>query len=53
MNDWLKEYAFRTELGISTFLLSGLAALLIALGTVAYQSIKAAVANPIDSLKYE
>ncbi|MCP4149895.1 MAG: FtsX-like permease family protein [bacterium] len=53
MNDWLKEYAFRTELGISTFLLSGLAALLIALGTVAFQSIKADVANSIDYLKYE
>jgi putative ABC transport system permease protein len=53
MNKWLQNFAFRTNLNILIFLLSGLTALMIALLTVSYQTIKAATANPVDSLRYE
>ena len=53
MNRWLQTFAFRTTLGAGVFLFSGLAALAIALLTVGYQSVKAARANPVDSLRYE
>ncbi len=53
MNRWLQNFAFRTSLSAGTFLLSGLLAFTISLITVSYQSIKAATANPVDSLRYE
>jgi putative ABC transport system permease protein len=53
MDKWLQNYAYRTNLSIWIFLLSGLAALAIALITVSYQTIKAARANPVESLRYE
>ncbi len=53
MTRWLKSFAYRTEIGFVTFLFSGLAALVIALLTVCFQSIKAASANPVNSLRYE
>jgi len=53
MNRWLQGYAYRTSIDISVFLLSAILALLTALVTVSYQSIKAAFANPGDSLRYE
>jgi putative ABC transport system permease protein len=53
MDRWLRNFAYRVTLGVDVFLLSALAALAIALVTVSFQSIKAAVANPVDSLRYE
>jgi putative ABC transport system permease protein len=53
ISKWLNHFAYRIELSIWTFCLSGLAALMIALLTVSYQSIKAATANPVKSLRYE
>ena len=53
MNQWLQSFAYRINLGISTFILSGLIALLIALLTVSYQAVKAARANPVEALRYE
>lgn len=53
MNKWLQNFAYRTGLGIDVFFLSGLLGLTIALLTVGYQSVKAALANPIKALKYE
>ena len=53
MNKWLQNFAFRTDLSIWIFILSGLTALAIALLTVSFQAIKAATANPVDSLRYE
>ncbi|HEX6224335.1 MAG TPA: ABC transporter permease [Chryseolinea sp.] len=50
---WLENFSDRIELGASVFLLAGLAAVLIALATVSWQSIKAAIANPVDCLKNE
>jgi ABC-type antimicrobial peptide transport system permease subunit len=53
MDKWLQNFAYRTSLRIWTFLLSGVLAFMIALLTVSYQTIKAASANPVDSLRYE
>lgn len=53
MEYWLQAFAYRTDVGMSPFLLAGGAALGVALLTVSYQAIKAARANPVDSLRYE
>jgi putative ABC transport system permease protein len=53
MSRWLQNFAYRISIGIEVFILSGLLAFVFALLTVSYQSIKAAVANPADSLRYE
>jgi predicted permease len=53
MNKWLQNFAYRVDLSVWTFILSGLMAFAIALITVSFQSIKAASANPVDSLRYE
>jgi putative ABC transport system permease protein len=53
MNAWLREFAYRTSLSPWTFLGSGLAAVMIAFLTVSYQAVRAASADPVDSLKYE
>jgi len=53
MNTWLQNFAYRIGLGVDTFLLASLLALAIAVITVTYQAVKAAVAHPADSLKYE
>ena len=53
MNNWLQDFAFHTSIGIWIFILTGIIALFFALITTSYQSIKAALANPIDSIKYE
>ena len=53
MNKWLQNFAYRTHIGIWTFVISVAMALIIALISVSYQSVKAATANPVDSLRYE
>lgn len=53
MNNWLKDFAYRINIGIGIFLLSGIIALIIALITVGANTIKAAASNPIDALRYE
>ena len=50
---WLQEFAYRVEIHFSTFLIAGLTVLIIATLTVSYQSLKAAMANPVDSLRQE
>jgi putative ABC transport system permease protein len=53
MDNWLSSFAYKTSIGISTFVIAGAAAMLIAWITVSYQSFKAAVVNPVDSLSNE
>jgi len=53
MNKWLQGYAYRIHIQWWTLAIAGIAALLVAFITIGYQSIKAAVANPVDSLKAE
>ena len=52
MATWLDGFVYKTDLGVSAFLISGLMALGIAWLTVSYQSIKAARANPIKALRH-
>jgi len=53
MNGWLENFAYRINISIWIFILSGLSALIIAVITVSYQAIKAATADPVKSLRYE
>lgn len=53
MNNWLNEYAYRIDIQWWIFVLVGLAAMCVALITISFQSIKAALANPVKSLKTE
>ena len=53
MNNWLQNFAYKIEISTWTFILSGAGALLIAVITVSYQAVKAAMTNPVNSLKYE
>ena len=50
---WLEDFAYRIEISWQVFLMAGLTTLLIAILTVSYQSIKAALANPVETLRYE
>ncbi|MBA4300505.1 MAG: hypothetical protein C0433_10450 [Cyclobacterium sp.] len=53
MDNWLDSFAFKIELGIWVFAFAGIITLLIALLTVSYQAISAAIVNPVKSLKSE
>jgi len=53
MKQWLAGFAYRTDLSWTVFLISAVATIGIALLTISLQSVKAAVANPIASLKTE
>ncbi|MCF2442875.1 ABC transporter permease [Dyadobacter sp. CY345] len=53
MQQWLDNYSYRIEISVWIFILVGLAAVFIALVTVSFQSIKAALMNPVKSLKSE
>jgi predicted permease len=53
MNSWLQNFEYRTAINWWVFVLAGLAAVLIALLTVSFQAIKAAIANPVKSLRTE
>jgi putative ABC transport system permease protein len=53
MKTFLRLFAYRISVGPQAFILAGLAALVIALVTVSGQTVRAALANPVDSLKYE
>jgi putative ABC transport system permease protein len=52
-NQWLDNFAYRTDIGVVIFIISGLVSLLLAVITVSYHTIKAAKANPVQSLRYE
>ena len=53
MNQWLQGFAYRIDMSAWIFIFAGLTAILIALVTVSFQSIKAAIANPVKSLRSE
>jgi putative ABC transport system permease protein len=53
LNNWLQNFAYRIDINIWAFLLAAALSFMISLFTVSYQSIKAAMTNPIDTLRYE
>jgi putative ABC transport system permease protein len=53
MNWWLESFAYKTDLGVMSFVIGGIGALIISWLTVSYQSIRAALANPTKALRYE
>jgi putative ABC transport system permease protein len=50
---WLQNFAYHITVGVDTFLLAGLIALMIALLTISFQAVKAALGNPVEALRYE
>jgi putative ABC transport system permease protein len=53
MHKWLADFAYRIDIGWWVFAVTGVAAVLIALVTISFQAIKAAIANPVKSLRTE
>ena len=53
LNNWLDGFAYRTELSLWTFIGTSCISILIALVTISSQALKAAITNPVESLKYE
>ena len=53
MNDWLQNFAYQISIGPTVFIFAGILSLAVSILTVAYHSIKAAISNPIESLRYE
>jgi putative ABC transport system permease protein len=53
MSRWLQNFAYRTSIGLGTFILAALSTLIIAFLTVSFQTFRAALANPIHSLRHE
>jgi putative ABC transport system permease protein len=53
MNQWLQNYAFRIDVSLRVIGFTGIIAVLIAIITVSSQAIKAALSNPVESLKNE
>jgi len=53
MSRWLENFSYRLELGLPVFLLAGVLSVLIAFLSVAYRAVRASLANPVESLRYE
>jgi len=53
MHNWLQNYKYRIEISWWIFLAAGTSAILIALITISFQSVKAAITNPVKSLRTE
>ncbi|MEP7373252.1 MAG: ABC transporter permease [Chitinophagaceae bacterium] len=53
MNNWLQDFAYKISIGWQVFLSSGCIAIVIAIVTISFQSIKASLANPVKSLRTE
>jgi len=53
MNRWLQDFAYRTSIGPWTFVFTPILTFVVSLGTIGFQVVKAARANPVEALKYE
>ncbi len=53
MSNWLNNFAYRIDIGLGVFVLSGITGLLIALLTVLFHALRSAYSNPVKALKYE
>ncbi|MGD8307474.1 MAG: FtsX-like permease family protein, partial [Ignavibacteria bacterium] len=53
MTRWLENFAYRTDISIIIYVVSGLLGLVIAIISISFQAVKAALANPVNAIKYE
>jgi putative ABC transport system permease protein len=53
MNKWLEDFAYKTDIGVTVFVIAGVLGILIAFITVAAQAVKAALTNPVNSIRTE
>ena len=53
MNAWLNSFAYRINIGVPVFLIAALSTIFISLMTISFQSVKAAIVNPVDTLRSE
>jgi putative ABC transport system permease protein len=53
MNKWLQDFAYKINISWSVFAIAGLLAIIIAVLTISFQSVKAAIANPVKALRSE
>jgi ABC-type lipoprotein release transport system permease subunit len=53
MNNWLENFAYRIDVGLGVFAATIAVTLLIAGVTIGYRALKAALANPVEALRYE
>jgi len=53
IGQWLRNFAYRIDIGLAVFVLAGIAALVIALLTVSTRALRAATTNPVHSLRNE
>ena len=53
MNNWLNDFAYRVAIRADIFLITAMSALLITIITIGFQAVKAAIANPVKSLRTE
>jgi putative ABC transport system permease protein len=53
MHNWLQDFAYRINIQWWVFVLGGIVAMLISVLTISFQAIKAAIANPVESLRSE
>jgi ABC-type antimicrobial peptide transport system permease subunit len=51
MGNWVQKFTYRTEIGLSVFIIAGIGAIVLTIVTVSFQAIKAARVNPVKSLK--
>jgi putative ABC transport system permease protein len=53
MNQWLQDFVYRVNIGWYLFAITGVLALLVALAAISFQAVRAALANPVESLRSE
>lgn len=53
MSKWLEDFQYSIKLGVGIFIVAGVASVLIAMATISFQALKAALSNPVDSLRNE
>jgi putative ABC transport system permease protein len=53
LQNWLQKYDYRVSIGVTVFIVSAMIAILITIITISFQAIRAAIANPVKSLRTE
>ena len=53
MSKWLQDFQYTIKIGVGIFIMAGLVSIVIAMLTISFQALKAALGNPVDSLRTE